>query len=144
MNGWIDWNDNGVFDASEHLTWDYAEGTGTQADLNPGTHSLNITAPANMAGGPLAARFRWGEPNLGPTGAAQFGEVEDYFLANSIAAALVGDFDLNGTVDQADRSIWLATFGSITDLRRCEQKRRGGYGRLRPVAEESRRHQRRR
>ena len=110
LNGWIDWNDNGHFDANEHLVWQYALGTDTQADLNPGTHQLTVTAPANMAGGPLAARFRWGEANLGPTGPAQFGEVEDYFLANSVIGP--GDYDLNGVVDQADlaylgRHVWL-------------------------------------
>ena len=61
LNGWIDWNNNGQFEDSEHLVFTYSLGTSNQADLNPGAHQLTITAPANMAGGPLAARFRWGE-----------------------------------------------------------------------------------
>jgi subtilisin family serine protease len=117
LNGWIDWNNNGQFDASEHLEFQYALGTATQADLNPGTHQLTITAPANLAGGPLAARFRWGEANLGPAGPAQFGEVEDYILASSVPAALVGDYDSSGVVDTDDLLLWNATFGSTTDLR---------------------------
>ncbi len=117
LNGWIDWNDNGQFDASEHLEFQYALGTSTQADLNPGTHQLTITAPSDLAGGPLAARFRWGEAGLGPTGPAQFGEVEDYILASSVPADLVGDYDSNGVVDIDDLLVWNATFGSTTDLR---------------------------
>jgi subtilisin family serine protease len=116
LNGWIDWNDSGVFDSSEHLIWQYSTGgTAQQADLNPGSHTLTFFTPENLVGGQLAARLRWGEPNLGPTGAAMFGEVEDYILPSSVP--LTGDFDGSGLVDEADRGIWRATFGSTTDLR---------------------------
>jgi hypothetical protein len=56
---------------------------------------------------------------LGFDGPAGIGEVEDYFLPNSVVSSVVlaGDYDLSGTVDDADHSLWRSTFGSSTDLR---------------------------
>ncbi|MEX0642679.1 MAG: S8 family serine peptidase [Pirellulales bacterium] len=117
LNGWIDWNKNGQFDANEQLEFQYSQGTSTQADLNPGTHQLTITAPDDLPSGAFAARFRWGEGNLSPIGPAQFGEVEDYYFASSVPAPLMGDYDSNGVVNNDDLLLWSSTFGSTTDLR---------------------------
>jgi hypothetical protein len=72
-----------------------------------------------MAGGAIAARFRWGSAGLSYVGADFVGEVEDYRLANSLQPVLVypaGDFDQSGLVDQDDYNLWKTTMGSA-DLR---------------------------
>jgi hypothetical protein len=110
LNGWFDLNGNGTFDDGEQLL--------TDIDLNPGIHTVIVDLPATTVSGPLAARFRWGEEGLSFEGPAGAGEVEDYFLPNSIVSAVVlpGDYDLSGTVDDADYDLWRATFGT-SDLR---------------------------
>lgn len=71
VNAWIDFNQNGVFDATEKVIADRAVGTGTS--------SLTFTAPANAALGNTFARFRYSnELGVGPTGVVGSGEVEDY------------------------------------------------------------------
>ena len=109
LTGWMDFNMDGHFDASEKLSWTLA-GTnlGDEADLNPGTWDLQITIPASTLDGALAARFRWGEPGLSFTGAAQIGEVEDYFFGVNF---LFGDYNKNGRVDNADYNVWRNTVG---------------------------------
>jgi subtilisin family serine protease len=113
LHGWIDWNNNGSFD-------DPGDEVFANLDLNPGTHDLVVDSGANMAGGPLAARFRWGSADLSYVGAdPNYGEVEDYRLANSLQPILMypaGDYDRSGLVDQGDFVLWKATYGS-SDLR---------------------------
>ena len=111
LNGWIDINGDGNFDVGEQVL--------TNVDLNPGTRQVTVFLPADAATGPLAARFRWGENGLGFDGPAGIGEVEDYYLPNSIVPSVVlaGDYDLSGTVDDLDYALWRSTFGSTTDLR---------------------------
>jgi hypothetical protein len=113
LNGWIDWNNNGSWDDPGDRVFD-------DLDLNPGTYDLVVNSPVGMAGGPLAARFRWGSANISYVGAdPNFGEVEDYRLANSLQPVLVyapGDYDRSGLVDQADFALWKETYGT-SDLR---------------------------
>jgi GEVED domain len=109
LTGWMDFNNDGHFDESERLTWSL-NGTslGGEADLNPGTYDLQITVPSNTGTGPIAARFRWGEQGLTFTGPAVIGEVEDYRFGLNF---LFGDYNRNGTVDQADFNVWRSTLG---------------------------------
>jgi subtilisin family serine protease len=113
LNGWIDWNNNGSWD-------DAGDQVFVDLDLNPGTYDLVVTSPAGMAGGPLAARFRWGSAHVSYVGAdPNFGEVEDYRLANSLQPVLIfapGDYDSSGLVDQEDYVLWKETYGTA-DLR---------------------------
>jgi hypothetical protein len=111
LNGWIDFNGDGNFDLGEQVL--------TDVHLNPGTQQRTINLPADTVTGPLAARFRWGEAGLSFGGSAGIGEVEDYYLKNSIVPSVVlaGDYDLSGTVDDSDYALWRSTFGSSTDLR---------------------------
>ena len=82
LNAWIDWNGNGTFDAGEQIATDVVDGgTGDADTTGDGTITLSITAPGTATVGNTYARFRYSlstETSLGPTGAAQSGEVEDY------------------------------------------------------------------
>jgi hypothetical protein len=106
LNGWIDFNGDGTFSIGEQVI--------TDVHLNPGTRQVTVTLPPRTVTGPLAARFRWGPAGLSFDGPAGIGEVEDYFLPSSVTPSevLAGDYDLNGTVDDADLGIWRATFGT--------------------------------
>ena len=112
LNAWMDFNRNGTFDPGEHIIVDM--------DLNPGMNAVTFPVPANLAAGPIPARFRWGTAGLDYFGPAVIGEVEDYLLANSLAPAVVvaipGDYDGSGQVDASDYNLWKSTFGSISNL----------------------------
>lgn len=92
INGWIDWNDNGTFEASEQVITSQQRGTGTYL----------FSVPAISDSPPLLgykARFRYGtEANLGPTGPSLAGEVEDYITGLDRLKPLA--VDDNFTVDQ--------------------------------------------
>ncbi|WP_169745550.1 CshA/CshB family fibrillar adhesin-related protein [Isoalcanivorax pacificus] len=77
LQGWIDWNQNGVFDEpAERIATDL------QDTDNNGEIRISIPdAPPGAASGNTYARFRWSTTaGLGPTGGASDGEVEDYRL----------------------------------------------------------------
>jgi hypothetical protein len=73
-NGWIDFNQNGVFDASERLVTNNGDPCGG------GTQNINVNVPAGTTPGDTFARFRLQNSfgTLAPTGTVQTGEVEDY------------------------------------------------------------------
>ncbi|YCM42163.1 GEVED domain-containing protein [Verrucomicrobiaceae bacterium 227] len=85
--GWVDWDKNGTFEnaterfttfsLSDYLAFDLAE----PAFTGPKTFVINVplTIPAN-ATGTYISRFRIG-PNIGATGNATYGEVEDHAFA---------------------------------------------------------------
>jgi hypothetical protein len=83
VQGWFDWNDNGIFEAGEMAV--------NQAVAVDGTIMVSVTAPAGSAtatGGTTFARFRVSAAGgLLPTGRATTGEVEDYTVAIQTAAA---------------------------------------------------------
>ena len=135
LTGWMDFNADGHFDESERLSWSLSGSSlGGEADINPGTYDLQITIPASAVDGALATRIRWGEQGLTFTGAAAIGEVEDYFFGLNF---LFGDYNRNGTVDQADYNVWRNTKGQAVAPftgRRWKRRRRHRPGRLRYLA----------
>jgi hypothetical protein len=74
LDGWIDFNGNGVFDhPAEHL-W-----AGTSQPLPPGPNPLTFSVPMGAVPGWTYGRFRLSSAGgLPPTGMAADGEVEDY------------------------------------------------------------------
>ena len=71
LQGWIDFNGNGVFDASEKIL--------SNVTLASGAYTLSFPVPPTAKFGATFARFRYGyETDLGPTGSSIAGEVEDY------------------------------------------------------------------
>jgi hypothetical protein len=111
LNGWMDFNGDGHFDAGEQVF--------KNLDINQGTVQRTVNVPEGSVTGAIAARFRWGDPNLSWFGPAGIGEVEDYLFPSSVVAVLplAGDYNGDLTVDELDRSLWASTFGSTTDLR---------------------------
>lgn len=72
LDGWIDWNNNGVFDPASEQVFH-------SVPVSDGINTLTIYAPPSATDGLRWARFRVSpEGNLQPTGLAIGGEVEDY------------------------------------------------------------------
>ncbi|WP_432459623.1 LruC domain-containing protein [Agarivorans sp. QJM3NY_25] len=112
LNGWIDLNGNGVFDAQEQILNDQA--------VDPGVQSLLVSIPEGYTSGERWARFRVSSvAGVQATGGAPDGEVEDYQIYVGYAATQVsyypsadgyatvafednwpaaGDYDLNDLV----------------------------------------------
>ena len=74
LHGWIDFNGDGDWnDAGEQIFQNQR--------LEDGLNTLDFVVPAGATGPAGLARFRWAlERDLGPTGDALAGEVEDYFV----------------------------------------------------------------
>lgn len=96
LHGWVDFNRDGDFtDAGEKVV--------TNLTLGTGTHDVSFAVPVGVPTGQTFARFRYAyESNLGPTGAAQAGEVEDYVLniQPNVPSAVADAFTIKqGTAD---------------------------------------------
>ncbi|WP_428304787.1 S8 family serine peptidase [Lacipirellula sp.] len=132
LKGWIDWNNNGTFDANERLVF---SGIGAATDnvlLQQGANTLYIQVPAGVTATQVYARFRYGEystvvtsetPVAGaintPYGIAQVGEVEDYRFAVTptvapALAALPSDYNKDNRVDGSDFLAWQRGFGKTS------------------------------
>ena len=115
LQGWIDFDADGVFQASERVFDDVL--------LLAGDTVFEIPVPANLTagGGTVYARFRYGEQGIdSPVGAAIKGEVEDYALPVVSNAVDPGgqlengpDFDDDGDIDGFDFLSWQLGFGSV-------------------------------
>jgi subtilisin family serine protease len=115
LQGWIDWNEDHVFDASERVFTD---------QLLPAGQSVFVknVPTAVLTTGTVYARFRYGEEGINSiTGVAQRGEVEDYAIPVVSAAIDPGlqivhgpDFDDDGDVDGFDFLSWQRGFGATS------------------------------
>src|SRR5690606_9319716 len=92
VTGWVDWNQNDVFDSSEGVTASVADGA-TSVTL-----TWNGLSLAGLVPGTLQARLRLapaGEIGAGdPGGVASAGEVEDYPVALTGSPTLPPDYFL--------------------------------------------------
>lgn len=60
LQGWIDWNGNGAFDADEQIATDLQDdGTGADVTASDGTITFHVTAPYAAITSQTFARFRW-------------------------------------------------------------------------------------
>jgi HAMP domain-containing protein len=74
IQAWLDFDDNGVFDADERII--------LNGEVVAGTNTFTFPVPADAQLGNAYARFRYGyERGLGPNGSALAGEVEDYRIS---------------------------------------------------------------
>jgi hypothetical protein len=79
VDAWFDWDADGIFEVSEAVRFGSA-GTGRPL-LGVGTNVISVAVPFNAVVGETYARFRLSEQfNLGPSGDATSGEVEDIRL----------------------------------------------------------------
>ncbi len=84
LQGWMDFNNNGVFEASEKVI--------SNRQLGSGTAIVSVNVPATAQVGNVFARFRYSQTqDLTPGGDADTGEVEDYRFTILAAAEIVND-----------------------------------------------------
>lgn len=107
LNGWIDFNNNGVLtDSGEQIIVSLSVPSGTVG----GSISVLVSVPAGAATGNVGARFRLTSTAApGATGASGYGEVEDY-LANiqpplSLGNLVWYDANNNGVKDASEIGI---------------------------------------
>ena len=113
LQGWMDWNEDHIFQASERVFTD---------ELLPvGLSTFVIPVPtADLTSGTVYARFRFGEQGIDSiTGQAQRGEVEDYGISVVSTAIDPGlrfvhgpDFNEDGQVSGFDFLAWQRGFGT--------------------------------
>jgi hypothetical protein len=86
VDAWIDWDRDGVFEASEVTRFKSPNAPGAFPIVGRGTTTVSVQVPAGSPAGTTWARFRLSEPlqvspgvfrQLGPTGEVESGEVED-------------------------------------------------------------------
>ncbi|MGY3670909.1 GEVED domain-containing protein (plasmid) [Marinovum sp. KMM 9989] len=98
LQGWIDWDGNGIFDPDERIAEDLTAPGG-------GTILIDVAVPADAVLGRSFSRFRWSStPALAAIGAASDGEVEDH----AVTIGATPSPRLSGTVF-ADTGISAAT-----------------------------------
>ncbi|MCH7686710.1 MAG: hypothetical protein IH899_08530 [Planctomycetes bacterium] len=85
LDGWIDFNANGVWDANEQII--------TSQAVVAGQNFFSFSVPGNASAGESFARFRLSTSGgLGTSGKAADGEVEDYRI-NILTQGFVGTLD---------------------------------------------------
>ncbi|MDB2330318.1 LruC domain-containing protein [Alteromonas sp.] len=126
LSMWVDWNQNGQFDANEQLIAD--------KNLSTGTHYIFEETPLNVTSGVTWARVRYTTTSgVGPNGGVTDGEVEDYQVAvlnpgNSLVTNTpyflafednwpeTGDYDFNDVVIRLDSSVIVSQEGNVKKL----------------------------
>lgn len=115
LQGWFDWNENGIFEASEKAV--------SNILLSEGENIITIDVPtALLTDDTVFVRFRYGEEGINSIfGEAQKGEVEDYAISVVSTAIDPGvrivhgaDFNEDGFVNGRDFMIWQRGFGITT------------------------------
>lgn len=108
LQGWVDFNGNGTWEASEQIF--------TDEFLTAGTHQLTFNVPhgtGEFVIGESFARFRFStQAGLGVTGYAPDGEVEDYRLELTASRYGTITFD-NSTYDSGDLITITVTDGDL-------------------------------
>ncbi len=102
LQGWIDWNGNGTFDAGEQVATNLQDNGVGDTDNTTGKIAFTVSVPATATTNKTYARFRWSTTkDLNATIAASDGEVEDYALTVTAPPPLVcrANAVTNGTFD---------------------------------------------
>jgi uncharacterized repeat protein (TIGR01451 family) len=85
LQAWVDWNQNGVFDAGEQVLKNVQDGSAFDTDNTAnGAIGFYVTVPDTAKSGQTFLRLRWStSTNLDATSVATNGEVEDYQITIS-------------------------------------------------------------
>ncbi|MFN8303092.1 MAG: SdrD B-like domain-containing protein [Saprospiraceae bacterium] len=111
LSAWIDFDGNGVYDASEKVTFTTINGAAVNSSapaIPQGQltrkYCFNVPANATFQGGAANMRFRLSKTaNMNPTGLVVFGEVEDYWQPLAIVGNYAWmDSDIEGDQDLAE------------------------------------------
>ncbi len=104
LNAWIDFNRNGIWDASEQVAVDVA--------LHAGSNEVSFDVPISAIAGQTYARLRLTSYDTGgtlaPTGRADDGEVEDYAWTIENYLDVVGNDGLDDVI-----SVWVGAPGGF-------------------------------
>ncbi|MCH7751526.1 MAG: S8 family serine peptidase, partial [Planctomycetes bacterium] len=114
FQAWFDFNGVGGFE--ENVEGVVSEKVVVNRLLIPGVNVVTFAIPETIAGSTVYARFRYGEFDLGPTGPALVGEVEDYrfgvYTSESGLVLVHGpDFNEDGEINGFDFLAWQRGFG---------------------------------
>src|SRR5690625_4533595 len=109
---WIDWNQNGVFEASELV---YESTSGTSSNVN--TYNANIEVPVNAVVGTTKMRIRnYNTSALDPCAQLTYGETEDYSVVvqslSDCTDAVAGTASSNKTEVCNDESFTISVTGA--------------------------------
>ncbi|TXH69911.1 MAG: right-handed parallel beta-helix repeat-containing protein [Thiothrix sp.] len=89
LQGWIDWNGNGSFEANEKIAPNLQDNATGDLNSTAGVISFAVSVPSFAITTTTYARFRWSTTtDLNATTAASDGEVEDYAVTVNAASAL--------------------------------------------------------
>lgn len=82
LDAWFDWDGDGLFEVDEVSRYRFSnDGNLNNDTIRPGNNQILVDVPNDAVTGEIYARFRLSEVvNLGPTGDADSGEVEDLRL----------------------------------------------------------------
>ena len=137
LDGWIDWNDDAVWEPSEEITWTDASGTPLPASdlayggviVHAGANTLYFTVPDGLTSSTTFktfVRFRYsttgllsdGVTPMQPTGEASDGEVEDYQIEVAPFLASWGDAPdpTYPTLQSSDGAYHLEPASGVPDL----------------------------
>ncbi|AQS39006.1 hypothetical protein Sps_03891 [Shewanella psychrophila] len=90
LNAWFDWNRDGIFDSDEQAITGHA--------LSPGSNNVNLDVPTWGKTGQTWARFRFSSlADIGPTGGAGDGEVEDYQISTTETGVTINYYPSSST-----------------------------------------------
>src|SRR5690554_592166 len=108
---WIDWNQNGVFEASELV---YESTSGTSSNVN--TYNANIEVPINAVVGITKMRIRnYNTSALDPCAQLLYGETEDYSVVvqslSDCTDAVAGTISSTATEACSDEDFTLSASG---------------------------------
>ena len=116
LSAWIDYNNNGRFDAGEKVIDDQRM---EDANLTTIQTIIPITIAANAIGGKSYVRFRFSQnQGVGPTGDGGTGEVEDYVImiggTGPLSGYVYNDKNGNGSPDAGEPNLANVTV-NVTD-----------------------------
>lgn len=120
LQGWMDWNNNGIFDAAEQIATDVQDNGAGDTDATVGTIKLTVNPPNTSVVGNTFARFRWSsQTGLSATSIAADGEIEDYQvniqLANAIPVITSNSGGATATLDLREDTFTTVTTVTATD-----------------------------